>query len=145
MDRTAIRSLSQLLRRASDDRELYLKAASTVSEPGLRTVFAEMAATLAVTVSELRREIEARGGTVTTQASLAGRQRAHMAAWRMRLAANPDNAGIALLDRAENRLLRHFEAVAENDPTLAALACRLLPRLRAVHLDMATLVHGLRG
>ena len=145
MDRTAIRSLSQLLRRASDDRELYLKAASMVSEPGLRAVFTEMAATLAVTVGELRREVEARGGSITTQASLGGRQRAHMAAWRMRLAGNPDNAGIALLERAENRLLRHFEAIAKNDPALAALACRLLPRLRAVHLDMSTLVHGLRG
>lgn len=145
MDRTAIRSLSQLLRRASDDRELYLKAASMVSEPGLQAVFTEMAATLAATIGELRREIEARGGTITTQASLVGRQRARLAAWRMRLAGNADNAGIALLERAENRLLRHFEAVAKNDPTLAALACRLLPRLRAVHLDMATLVHGLRG
>ncbi|HEY4143686.1 PA2169 family four-helix-bundle protein [Pinirhizobacter sp.] len=145
MDRTVIRSLSQLLRRASDDRELYLKAASMVSEPGLRAVFTEIAAALAATVGELRREIETRGGTVPADVSLAGRQRARMAAWRMRLAGNADNAGIALLERAENRLLRHFEAAAENDPSLAALASRLLPRLRAVHLDMATLVHGLRG
>jgi uncharacterized protein (TIGR02284 family) len=145
MDRPIIRSLTQLLRRASDDRELYLKAAAVVSEPGLRAVFSEMAAALAATVNELRREIEARGGTAAPHVSLAGRQRARLAAWRMRLAGDSDNAGIALLERAENRLLRSFEAAADNDPALATLACRLLPRLRAVHLDMATLARGLRS
>lgn len=134
-----------LIRRCIDLQRLCKQAAQQVSEPGLRVVLQENAATLEMLILDLQMQFAAMGGRPATHGRLSGSLQRRMAAWWVRSTPSRDNQWIRMLSRREAALLRLFEeAMTLAPPDIGLALRRLLPQLQAVHLDMHSLATAAR-
>jgi uncharacterized protein (TIGR02284 family) len=131
-----------LIRRSIDLRALYRDAAAQASEPGLRVVLGENAATLDSLVADLQAQVRDGGGEPAARGRLGSRARRQWAEWLLPTGRGRDQAWIRYLADSEGALLHAFERSIERAPGDAAnVLRRQLPRLQGIHLDM----HSLAG
>lgn len=133
-----------LIRRSMDLQQLCEQASRQVAEPGLRTVLQENAVHLATLVLDLQMQLAELGGRPATRGRWIGALQRRTASWWMRSTPVRDDPWIRLLARSEASLLQIFEETIALAPASTALALRrLLPGLKAVHLDMHSLAGAL--
>ena len=132
-------SVKSLIRRSIDLSRLYAHAAAT-SEPGLRVVLRDHAATLDLVIGDLQAQLRGTGLKPSAHGSWRGRTRRQLAAWLMHATSRNGVAWIRLLGHHESALMLAFEqAIVSAPPELALTLRRQLPRLHGIHLDMDSL------
>jgi uncharacterized protein (TIGR02284 family) len=129
-----------LIRRSLELRALYLHAATEVREPGLRSILAEGAQSLALLTGELQGQMRTLNTPPATRSGLLNQLRRRLSTSVSSVMPRSDDAWIMLLARHESGLLGVFEQALDAAPLeFMPVLQRQGPRLRAIHLDMHSL------
>lgn len=132
-----------MIRRSLHLRAAYRRAATTVDEPGLRSVLLENAELLDQLIAEWRAQGREPVAEQAPKTHWMDAVQSRIDAWRWRAIPRSDVLWIRLLARDEAALLRSFEqALATASTDAAPLLHRQRPRLDALHRDMRSLARA---
>lgn len=140
-------TLNDLVEITRDGREFYDWARQQDVGPGLQSIFADLERAKASLVSQLSNLVTVRGEKVAEHGTLVGSLRKLYTELRTSMTSDKPKVVVAQLEESEDRLLEAFQEArddARENPELAAILDRYLPRVRASHEQMRQLKHSMQ-
>ena len=128
--------LNDLVAIARDGQDFYQHAASKVSDPELKNLFARIGTIKSEIVTSLSAEIKAAGGEKPTQSGTLVGEFNQLYGDLRAMAGSKDYQYVAQLEQSEDRMVKAF-AAARNDaqisPSALAVLNRIEPEVRQCH------------
>lgn len=132
-----VETLNDLIQATRDSADFYAEAAKSVTNPGLKTLFTDMAQSKQGLVGSMAREVRAEAGEPATDGSLRGSLHQFYSTVKAELAKDhSDYAYVAELEKSEDRLMAAFHKVIKRDDAPKAVKESLLsylPKVQAHH------------
>jgi len=128
--------LNDLIRVTRDGAEFYSHAANEVDNPQLKSIFSKMAESKNGLVGSMSRQIRDEGASPASSGTLTGPIRELYADLRAKLTDKTDFAYVSELENSEDRLMKAFHEVIENDsvpPEVKQSVQAYLPTVKAHH------------
>ncbi|GAB2494250.1 PA2169 family four-helix-bundle protein [Arenimonas alkanexedens] len=128
-----VETLNELIQATRDSADFYADAAKSVTNPGLRSLFGDMAESKQGLVGSMAREVRAEAAEPATSGTLLGSFHKFYSTLRAEMAKDHgDYAYVKELEKSEDRLMAAFHDVIKRDDAPKAVKESLLSYLPKV-------------